>query len=98
MLHHGRLVELVGIEVEDELERNVETAELARHMRDAVREGSDREHEDGVDRELGPERGGRHHALRRVARARERAARDATAAASATASANALHSAVSGPR
>jgi len=57
-----RVVELGRIEIENELERDAETFELAAHMRDALGEALDRQHEDGVDRELAER--GRHHALR----------------------------------
>ena len=62
MFLDGRVVELGRVEIENELERDAKTFELAAHMRDALGESLDRQHEDGVDRELAER--GRHPALR----------------------------------
>jgi len=74
----GRVVELGSVEIEDELERDVEPSELARHMGDAVRERLDREHEHGVDAEIMHERGRSARHATRPARMRGRGAGSAT--------------------
>src|SRR5262249_60952229 len=72
-----RIVELGGVEIEDELERNAETAELSRHMRDAIRESFHREHEDDIDAQVSQRGGSRRgrHATSPAARTRRRAGR-----------------------
>jgi hypothetical protein len=76
------VVELGRVKIEDELERDAGTAELARGVGDAIREGLDRQHEHGVDLKVAKRRRRRHHPLRAPARNRGRGGATATMLAS----------------